>query len=156
MRKLNNVVFLLGPKAASMAATANKKTRSAAKVRIASPRAQYTKVATQAAKLGKVRYKSDKKSQNLNKIYNSLRSMGIANHASWYSNNINSYIRLYENLRNTSITKNEQERLKRKMIKWKAILVNQIQKRNNQYRRLHEMNNFNINNTERNYNNNWR
>jgi hypothetical protein len=156
MRKLNNVVFLLDPKAASRAATANKKTRSAAKVRMASPRARYTKVATQAAKLGKVRYKSNKKSQNLNKIYNSLKSMGIENHASWYSNNINSYIRLYENLRNTSITQKEKDRLERKMIKWKSILLNEIQKRINQYHRLHGMNNLNMSNTERNYNNNWR
>ncbi len=150
MPKLDNVLAFLNPRTASKAATANKKTRSAAKVRMSSPRAKYTMVATQAAKLGKVRYKSDKKSQNLNKIYNSLGRVGIENHASWFRNNINSYIKLYNNLKNASITPKEKDRLKRKMIKWKAILVNEIQKRINQYHRLHEMNILNTNsNNER-------
>jgi hypothetical protein len=110
MPELKNVLFLLDPKIASRAATTNKKTRNAARHRMLPPRAKYTRAATQAAKLGKVRYKSNKKSQNLNKIYNSLGYMGIANQA--HRNNINNYINLYNQLRNASITQKEKDRFK--------------------------------------------
>ena len=144
MPELKNVLFLLDPKIASRAATTNKKTRNAARHRMLPPRAKYTRAATQAAKLGKVRYKSNKKSQNLNKIYNSLGYMGIANQANWY-NNINNYIILYNQLRNASITQKEKDRLKRKMIKWKSILGKEIQKRIQQYRILNEIDTLNMN-----------
>ena len=135
---MHAIVNILNARTASKLGTVNRTTRNAARRRMAYPRARKTKVVHQAAHLGRVRYKTNKKSQNLNRIHDSLNRMGIVNHASWYRNDMNSFIRLYGNLKNSSITKAEHDRLLRKMKKWKGELVHELQKRNNQKR------NFNL------------
>jgi hypothetical protein len=127
--KLHNVLFLLKPREAAMAGTANRKTRNAARVRTSSPRARSTIIATQAAKVGRRRYKASKKNENLNKIYNSLGRLGILSNINWYKNNLNSYIKLYGNFRNHSIPPAEQARLERKMKKMKDTLVNHMRRK---------------------------
>ncbi len=118
--KLHNVLFLLPPKAAAAAGTANRKTRNAARVRTSSPRARSTIIATQAAKVGRRRYKASKKNENLNKIYNSLDRLGMLSYLNWNANN---YIKLYGNFRNHSIPPAEQARLERKMKKITNIMT---------------------------------
>lgn len=128
---MRKVIQLLDPRTAAMLATAGKSARKAARHRLDTITSKKTMAAYQAAKLGRDRYKSAKKSQNLNKIYNSLGRMGIVNEVNWYRNSIQNYINLYGNLKNISIPQKEQDRLKRKMMKWKATLANEIQKRKN-------------------------
>jgi len=137
---MDRIIQFLNVKTASKLGTANKKSRNEARRRMNSQRARGTRVAHQAARVGRARYKLNKKSRNLNRIYESLRTMGIENHASWFRNDVNSFVNLYGNLKNNSLTRAEHERLQRKMRKWKNELINEIQKRNNQRRRIHNMN----------------
>ena len=137
---MQSIMNILNARTASRLGTVNRTSRNAARHRMKSRQAQKTKVVHQAARIGRVRYKANKKSQNLNRIYDSLNRMGIVNHASWYRNQMNNFIRLYGNLKNSSLTKAEHERLLRKMKKWKGELVNEIQKRNNQKRQLRNFN----------------
>jgi len=138
MPKLNNVLFLLNPKAASMAATANKRTRRAARIRMTSPRGRMTRLAYEAPK----RRRALKKSRNLNEIYNSLNRVGMINRVRGY--NINEFIKYYENALNFSLTGKEHQRLINKMKKWKSELINEIVKRNIIHNKLRMNSLFNM------------
>ena len=148
MPKLNNVLFLLDPKKASIAATANKKTRSAAKNRMSSPTAKRTM---------KNALKAKAQSKNLNNVFNSLLRLGRYGIANRNANNI---IGVYPYLRNNSLSQKQQDRLLRIMKSRKANLRKELNKRNNQRMRIFEKNllNTNSNQSNRNYNNRdyWR
>jgi hypothetical protein len=148
MPKLNNVLFLLDPKTASMAATASKNVRKAGKNRMMSPTAKRTM---------KNALKAKAQSKNLNNVYSSLMRLGQYGIANRNANNI---IGVYPYLRNNSLTQKQQDRLLRIMKSRKANLRKELNKRNNQRMRIFEKNllNTNSNQSNRNYNNRdyWR
>jgi hypothetical protein len=149
MPKLDDVLAFLNPRTASMAATANKKTRSAAKVRMSSPTAKRTM---------KNALKAKAQSKNLNNVYNSLWRLG---EYSILNKNVNTIIGFYPYLRNNSLTQKQQDRLLRIMKSRKANLRKELNERNKQRMRIFEKSILNTNsesNRNRNYNNRdyWR
>lgn len=128
MPRVSDILQLLNAKTAAKFATTSKTLRKVARHRLSNVKSRKTVTSHQAAKLGRVRYKTTKKNQNLNKIYNSLNRVGMANRMREY--NVNKFINLYENALNVSLTGKEHQRLINKMKKWKSELVNEIVKRN--------------------------
>ena len=139
MPTISNVMQLLNAKTAAKFGTTSKSLKSLAHHRLAPIRARHNVSSMKAARLGRVRYKSNKMSQNLNKIYKSLKAVGMLNAVlnSDIYKNLNNQIKTYGYLRNVTITQKEQDRLIRKIIKMKAILVNKLKERHKQYKNLY-------------------
>jgi hypothetical protein len=141
MPRVSDILPLLNAKTAAKFGTVSKTLSKVSRHRLANVKSRKTVTSHQAAKIGMARYKTTKKNQNLNKIYNSLNDVGILSQSNMFNRNVNGYIQLYGNLRNASITQKEQDRLKRKMIKLKSILLREIRRRreNAFYRNLNNM-----------------
>jgi hypothetical protein len=101
-----------------------------------------TQAAAKAARRIRAQYKANKRSKNLNKIYNSLEAVGILYNLKNFANNneMKEFINLYGKLQNNSINLQEQARLQRKMIKWRRTLVQNMQNRIKQYHNLYNRN----------------
>jgi hypothetical protein len=142
MPNYRDILQFLNERSAARLGATSRDARNLARYRLAPIRPRRTMAAIQAAKIGKARYKADKKSQNLNKIYKSLEAIGILNMLEDYNRNnaLNNYINLYGNLRNQSMKRKEQVRLQHKMFKWKSTLVRELLKRNRIQRELYNRN----------------
>jgi hypothetical protein len=153
MPRVSDILPLLNARTAAKFGTVSKNVRNAARVRMTSPRAIHKKAIHQSATIGRARYKSSKKSENLNKIYNSLNRVGMANRVRDY--NINKFINIYKESLNVYLTGKEHERIIRKMKKWKTELANEIEKRNIQRHKLRMANLFNMSSQGSTPNYNW-
>ena len=146
MPKLSNIIHLLPPREAARLGATSRTMRNLSRHRLAPIRARHNVAATQAARLARTRYKANKRSHNLNKIYNSLEAVGILYNLKNFANKneMKEFINLYGKLQNSSINLQEQARLQRKMIKWRRTLVQNMQTRIKQYHNLYNRNILNM------------
>ena len=143
MPRVSDILPLLNAKTVAKFATVSKTLSKVSRHRLANVKSRKTVTSHQAAKIGRARYKTTKKNQNLNEIYNSLNRVGLANRVEEYKK-INKFIEHYENALNVTLTGKQHERLIRKMKKWKSELKNEIVKRTAQRNNLRMNNLFNM------------